>query len=92
MKWDGATAGEPTINKFIEWLAEWLCYRKYVVEFEASMYYVDVELGDHFYITDHPLVSSGMQGTTKFVVFHVEHNINEDKMKFKAMQMPELLP
>lgn len=79
-------------DKLLKWFAEWLCYRKYIVEFEtAGLDHIDLELGDQVKI-DHTLLPAGISDSAYFMLFDVSHDLNRDRMKFKFIQIPDLLP
>lgn len=78
------------VRRFICWLAEWFCYRKLIVEFETALDHIDLELGDQVKI-DHTLIPSNLNNSAKFMVISISHDLNEDRLKFKLIQIPDLL-
>jgi len=83
---------DATAELLIKWLAEWLCYRKYIVGFEtAGLDHVDLELGDQVKI-DHTLLPDGVSNDDSFLLYDISDDLNNDKMKFKFIQIPDLLP
>ena len=74
------------------WLAEWFCYRRWIVEFEtAGLDHIDLELGDQVKI-DHTLLPNAVSDTAHFMLCDISHDLNNDRMKFKFIQIPDLLP
>lgn len=83
---------DATAELFIKWLAEWHCYRKYIAPFETDgLDHIDLEIGDQVKI-DHTLLPTGVSNDDSFLLFDISHNLDNDRMKFKFMQIPELLP
>ncbi len=83
---------DATAEKLIKWFAEWFCYRKYVPPFETDgLDHIDLELGDQVEI-DHTLLPTGVSNDASFLLYDVSHDLDNDKMKFKFMQIPDLLP
>lgn len=83
---------DATAEKLIKWLAEWHCYRKYIIEFETDgLDDIGLELGDQVKI-DHTLLPTGISNDASFLLYDVSHNLDRDRMKFKFMQIPDLLP
>jgi len=83
---------DATAELLIKWLAEWLCYRKYIVEFETDgLDHIDLELGVQAKI-DYTLLPDGVSNDASFLLFDIKHNLNKDRMTFQFMQVPDLLP
>jgi len=83
---------DATAEYLIKWLAEWLCYRKYIVEFETDgLDHIDLELGDQVLI-DHTLLPDGVSNVDSFLLYDIKDDLNNDRMTFKFMQVPDLLP
>jgi len=83
---------DATAELLIKWLAEWHCYRKHIVPFEsAGLEHIDLELGDQIKI-DHTLLPTGVSNDDSFFIYEVSPNLDNDRIKFECMQMPELLP
>lgn len=81
-----------TAEYLIKWLAEWLCYRKYIVEFQsAGLDHIELELGDQIKI-DHTLLPTGVSNDDSFIIFDIAHDLDDDKITYKCMQVPDLLP
>jgi|GEM_PF-1388424 len=81
-----------TSERLIKWFMEWLCYRKCIVTIKAAgLDHVDLEIGDQVKI-DHTLLPEALNNSAHFMVFHTEHDLNNDRMKFKLVQIPDLLP
>lgn len=82
---------DATAELLIKWLAEWLCYRKYIVEFEtAGLDHIDLELGDQVKI-DHTLLPDGVSNDDSFFLYDISDDLNKDRERFKFMQVPDLL-
>jgi len=81
-----------TAELLIKWLAEWFCYRKYIVEFKTDgLDHINLEMGDQIKI-DHTLLPTGVSNDASFLLFDISHDLDNDKMKFEFMQIPDLLP
>lgn len=82
---------DATAELLIKWLAEWLCYRKYIVEFKTDgLDHIDLELGDQVKI-DHMLLPTGVSNDDSFLLYDISDDLNNDRMKFRFMQVPDLL-
>lgn len=83
---------DATAELFIKWLAEWFCYRKRIVPFDTDgLDHIDLEMGDQVKI-DHTLLPTGISNDASFLLFDVAHDLDNDRMKFEFMQIPDLLP
>lgn len=83
---------DATAELLIKWLAEWHCYRKHIVEFEtAGLDHIDLELGDQVKI-NHTLLPTDVSNDDSFFLYDISHDLNNDRMKFKFIQIPDLLP
>lgn len=83
---------DATAELLIKWLAEWYCYRKYIAPFETDgLDHIGLEMGDQIKI-DHTLLPTGVSDDASFLLYDISHNLDNDRMKFKFMQIPDLLP
>ena len=81
-----------TIDRFLKWLAEWHCYRKRIFPFKSTGHeHINLEMGDQVKI-DHTLLPAGVSDDASFVVFDIKDNLDDDKVNFECMQIPDLLP
>lgn len=81
-----------TAEYLIKWLAEWFCYRKYIVEMKfAGLDHIELELGDQIKI-NHELLPVGISNDDSFILFDISHDLENDKLTMKFMQIPDLLP
>lgn len=79
-------------EKLLKWFAEWFCYRRWIVEFDTNgLDHIDLELGDQVKI-DHTLLPDAVSNTSHFMLFDIKHDPNKDRLKFKFVQIPDLLP
>lgn len=82
---------DTTIDLLLKWLAEWLCYRKYIFGWSSGLDHVELEIGDQVLI-DHTLLPTGVSNSAHFMIFEINYNLNGDTQKFKAIEIPSLLP
>lgn len=83
---------DATAECLIKWLAEWLCYRKYIFPFQSvGLDHIELEMGDQIKI-DHTLLPTGVSDDDNFVIFDIGHDLDDDRIKYKCMQVPDLLP
>jgi len=83
---------DATAELLLKWFAEWFAYRKYIVEITTGgLDHLELELGDQVLI-DHTLLPVGVTNSAHFMLIKNEHDLNGNKMKFKFIQIPNLLP
>jgi len=81
-----------TAEYLIKWFAEWLCYRKHIPSFKTDgLDHIELELGDQVKI-DHTLLPAGVSNDDSFLLFDIKHDLSDDKIGFRFIQIPDLLP